>query len=444
MRVESLLREEISTILQRKLKDPRVTLVSITRVEADPDLHHARIYVSAYGDKDHQRGVLEGLRSAAGFIRAELMHVLHLRPMPSLEFRYDEALEQANHTLDLLDRIRAAPRAVARSGVPVMGAPDLTGPRQQTVELIRASEAVYVGTHVRPDGDALGSTLALGLAIQAAGRQLAFLCADPVPPEYRFLPGADQISSRPPAWPADLGIVVDCDGLARVGVLEPVFSGLPHLVDIDHHATDRVFGEVVMADATAGATGEVVWDLLRAAGFPVTAEIATCLYTAIVTDTGRFGYANTTARSLAIAAELVAAGADPHLVTRKVYEEGSIAATHLLGLALSRLSSDFDDQVVSSTLALQDFADTGAIPSDTEGIIDHLRRIGGTRVALLFVELEDHQVRVSLRSDGSVDVSQIAFALGGGGHMAAAGCTLEGSTESVREKVLAAVRRTLP
>jgi phosphoesterase RecJ-like protein len=324
-----------------------------------------------------------------------------------------------------------------------MSSPDLATARQRAIELIKKSKAVYLGTHVRPDGDALGSLLALGMAIEAAGCQVACMCVDPVPPEYEFLPGADRIRPLPPDWAADLGIVVDCDGLARVGSLEPVFSALPHLIDLDHHSTDQVFGEVIVADPTAGASAEIVYELLRAAGFPLTAGIATCLYAGIVTDTGRFGYANTTARSLRMASELVEAGAHPHLIARQVYEGRSIPATHLLGVALSRLSAEFDDEVVSSTLVLQDFANTGAIQSDTEGIIDHLRRIGGTRVALLFVELEDHQVRVSLRSDGSVDVSEIAFGLGGGGHMAAAGCTVEGSTSSVREKVLAAVRRSL-
>jgi len=315
--------------------------------------------------------------------------------------------------------------------------------QKRAIELIQQSDAVFLGTHVRPDGDALGCLLGMAIALESTGCRVARLCADPAPENYRFLPGTERLSSVPPAWVARLGIVVDCDGLSRVGPLESAFAALPDLIDIDHHATDQAFGDVRLVDPTAGATGEIVHELLCRAGLPLDADTATCLYTAIVTDTGRFGYANTSARSLSIATELVKAGADPHLVARKVYEERSIGATHLLGVALSRLSADFDDEVVSSTLKLDDFVRLAASASDTEGIIDHLRAIGGTRVALLLVETEDSQVRVSLRSDGTLDVSRIALTFGGGGHPAAAGCTIAGTTDSVKELVLSAVSRSL-
>lgn len=269
------------------------------------------------------------------------------------------------------------------------------------------------------------------------------LCADPVPSSYRFLPTADLISPQAPPWPAQLGVVVDCDGLARVGPLQAVFAGLPSLVDIDHHASERAFGDVHLIDSTAAAAGELVYDLVRHLRIPIGRDIATCLYSAILTDTGRFGYGNTTARSLGIASSLVKAGADPHFIARRIYEERSMAATHLLGTALARLSADLDSEVVSSTLRLGDFEASGAAPADTEGIIDHLRAIGGPRVALLFVEVADGRVRVSLRSDGSVDVSDVALAFDGGGHAMAAGCTLEADVDEARHRVLAAVKRAL-
>ncbi len=320
----------------------------------------------------------------------------------------------------------------------------LTTARNQAVELIRTVDAAFVATHVRPDGDALGCLLALALALESRGCRVARLCADPVSPNYQFLPGADRVTSVAPDWSPRVGFVVDCDGLARAGSLEGVFAALPQLVDIDHHATDQAFGDIQVVDPTSAATGEIVFDLLRRAGVRVDAGIATCLYAAILTDTGRFGYTNTTARSLTIGSRLVRAGADPHHISRRVYEERSIAATHLLGVALSRLSADSGDEVVSSALTLRDFAETGAVAADTEGIIDHLRAIGGTRVALLFVEVEDGQVRVSLRSDGTLDVGRIALSLGGGGHVAAAGCTITGTAASARQEVLSAVRRSLP
>ena len=315
--------------------------------------------------------------------------------------------------------------------------------QKRAIELIRSSKRVYIGTHIRPDGDALGSMLGLALALEECGKRTAALCAFPAPDSYRFLPAHERVSSRPPDWPADLGIVVDCDGISRLGDLQEAFAGLPHLIDIDHHSTDQSFGEVSLVHPSAAATAEIVYTLLCRLGAAIDADIATCLYTGILADTGRFSHANTSAASLAIAAKLVRAGARPHHVARKLYEERSLEATHLLGLALSRLSRDHDGEVVSAILTRADFVETGADGADTEGIIDHLRAIGGPQIALLLVETEDDCVRVSLRSDGRVDVSAIAYAFGGGGHAGAAGCTLPGNARAAKSAMLAEIRKRL-
>jgi len=313
-------------------------------------------------------------------------------------------------------------------------------PRNRAIQLICSTEGVFIGTHLRPDGDGLGSMLGLALALEKMGTRVARLCADPLPAAYSFLPTSEQIAVDPPDWRADLGIVVDCDGISRVGALEPAFSSLPCLIDIDHHAGGRAFGDVQIIDGTAGACAEIVFDLLHDLNVPLDEQIATCLYTGVLTDTGRFCYANTTPTTLGVAGELVRAGARPNVIARKVYAERSIAATRLLGVALSRLSPDLDGQVVSSTLTRVDFAATGAVSADTEGIIDHLRAIGGPRVALLFVQNENDDVRVSFRSDGSIDVSAAAQSFGGGGHAVAAGCTCTGGAEEVRGRVLAELK----
>ncbi|MFB3881016.1 MAG: bifunctional oligoribonuclease/PAP phosphatase NrnA [Armatimonadota bacterium] len=313
----------------------------------------------------------------------------------------------------------------------------------QASELLGRARSCYIGSHIRPDGDALGSLLGLSLAIARSGRRVAALLADPVPASYRFLPGADKICDQPPPWQADIGLVVDCDGLSRLGSLEPAFAALPVLVDIDHHQTDHVFGQVQLVDPSAAATGELVHRLLRELAMPIDAEVATCLYAAILTDTGRFCFGNTTARALRLAGELVEAGADPHLVAHRVYDERSVAAMHLLGSALARLSTELDGQLVDTALTQEDFAATGAQPSDTEGIIDHLRAVAGPRVALLLVQQDDHTTRASFRSDGSVDVSEIALRFGGGGHMMAAGCTVAGAPQDVRRLLTSAIAEFL-
>ena len=324
-----------------------------------------------------------------------------------------------------------------------MSASTATTARDRATQLIRSSNDVFIGTHLRPDGDALGSMLGLALALEKLGKRVARLCVDPVSPAYTFLPTSDRVRREPPDWRADLGIVVDCDGIARVGTLEPAFLSLPHLIDVDHHGSGQTFGDVQIVDAAAGACAEIIFDLLPALSVPLDERIATCLYTGVLTDTGRFCYANTTPAILSIAGELVAAGASPNEIARKVYAERSIPATHLLGLALSRLTADLGGQVVSSTLAREDFAVTGAASSDTEGIIDHLRAIGGPRVAALFVQAENGEVRVSFRSDGSIDVSAVALALGGGGHQMAAGCTCKGAVGEVQKRILAELESRL-
>jgi len=314
--------------------------------------------------------------------------------------------------------------------------PDL----EQTIRLIQSHRDIYLATHLRPDGDALGSMLGLALALEAGGHRVARLCTYPAPSDYRFLSGADLISATPPEWPVELGIVLDSDGIGRIGDLEPVFAALPQLVDIDHHATGNSFGHVRVVAPASAATAEIIYDLLPAMGAQLTPDIATCLYTALLTDTGRFAYSNTTERSLVIAAALVRAGADPSYVAKMVYFQRSPAAVRLMGVALARLGLHFDGQVVSSTLGLQDFAEVGAVHMDTEGIIDQIRTVGGPRIAVLLVETEGGEVRVSLRSDAEPDVSQIALRFGGGGHRAAAGCTIKGTPAETRDLVLAAAK----
>ncbi len=294
----------------------------------------------------------------------------------------------------------------------------------QAVPLIRSSPRIYLGTHLRPDGDALGSLLGLALALEASGLQVARLCMHPCPENYCFLPGAERLASQAPDWPADLGIAVDCDGLKRLGSVEEAFAALPHLVDIDHHATEQSFGDVRVIDPTAAATAEIVYELILQLGVPITPDIATCLYAGVLTDTGRFSFSNTTPRSFAVAAELVAHGANPAQIADRIYFQRSYASARLLGIALSRLRLDRDGQIISSVLHAADFTETGALQADTEGIIDRIRMVGGPLVAAFFTQTEDGETRVSLRSNGRPDVSRVALKFGGGGHAPAAGCTL--------------------
>lgn len=315
---------------------------------------------------------------------------------------------------------------------------------RQIADLIRRHDACLLLTHVNPDGDALGSLLALALGLESAGLRAFPVSADPVPDIYRFLPGADRIRDHLPPQPPMLAISVDADGLARVGRFAAELERVCALVDMDHHATDKAFGDLHWVDPGAAATGEMVYRLLRALPVALTPDIATCLYTAILTDTGRFCYSNTTPRALRIGAQLVRAGADLPLIYREVYESKSFPASKLLGLALGRLRRADDVRVAFSELTPEDFRAAGADLEETEGIVDHLRAVREAWAAALFVELPEGAIRVSMRSRGAVDVGEVALRFGGGGHLNAAGCTLPGPMPEAQKRLLRALLEALP
>jgi len=270
------------------------------------------------------------------------------------------------------------------------------------------------------------------------------VCADPVPAIYRFLPGAERVGRELPPQPPMLAVAVDADGVGRVGRFAAELERVCTIIDIDHHATEKAFGDLQWVDPEAAATGEMIYRLLDEMKVPLSPEIATCLYTAILTDTGRFCYSNTTPRALRISARLVRAGASPPAIYRELYESRSFSASKLLGLALGRLRQVEDGQVTFSALTQEDFRSSGSSADETEGIIDYLRAVREARAAALFVELPDGAVRVSMRSRGAMDVGEVALHLGGGGHVNAAGCTMSGPMQTAQERVLRALVEALP
>lgn len=312
----------------------------------------------------------------------------------------------------------------------------------EAAERLAAAGRVLLGCHVNPDGDTLGSALALALALRAAGKQAEVVCADPVPRPYRFLPGSDTLRHTVPAGAYDLGVILDCDGPKRLGSVLPAFRQVPFLIEVDHHPGTERFGQLVVVDTTAAATAEPLFTLLKLGGFALTAAIATCLYVAILTDTGSFRFANTTGRALRLAAELVACGAHPGEIAEQVYASRSFASVALLGRALASLQRSDAGALAWAHLTPRDFTETGSGDADTEGIVHHLRDIEGVRVAALFRQI-DGKVRVSLRSREPVNVAAVARVFGGGGHRLAAGCTLAAPLDDAERRVLDEARKAL-
>jgi phosphoesterase RecJ-like protein len=302
--------------------------------------------------------------------------------------------------------------------------------------VLHQGERFLVCSHSRPDGDAVGSMLAMGMLIEKLGKCADLVTADRVPNIYRSLPGAEAISFAMRLHrPYDAVIVLECDGTERTGL-----SGLEafQLINIDHHSTGRNFGHINWIDRDAASVGELVHRLIKASGVPVTPEMATCLYITVLTDTGGFCYGNTRASTFALAKELVQAGADPIRIAQEVYFSTATSKLLLLGAALSNLKRE--GRLAWLSVSHQDMVRTCAAEEDCEGIVNYAVSIAGVEAAVFLRELPEGRIRVSLRSKGGVDVSSIAQRLGGGGHENAAGVTLDGPLPRALNEILTALR----
>src|SRR4051794_9372070 len=310
---------------------------------------------------------------------------------------------------------------------------------QAITAALRDNEKFLVVTHENPDGDALGSLLATTLALRQLGKDVEMLLTGdaPFPREYNFM----ELDGVLRELPDDVGervlVAVDCAKADRIGPDETPLERSRLVVDIDHHHDNSRFGDVNLIVANASSTGEVLRDVFAELGVELTPEIAEPLYVALVTDTGRFQYSNTTAKSLRLAAELVEAGADVHRIFRRVYETVQFAKLKLLARALERAQIYDGGRLVVSYLLRSDFTDIGAAEAYSEGIIDYLRAVEGADMAALIREpprSDGPTHRVSLRaSNDELDVSAIARKSGGGGHRQAAGFSSDDSIEQITE-----------
>src|SRR5690349_22086399 len=312
---------------------------------------------------------------------------------------------------------------------------------QAVVAALREGERFLVVTHENPDGDALGSLLAATLGLRQLGKDVVMFLAGmaPVPREYAFMQ-LDDLQRDVPADIADRTVVaVDCAKADRIGPDTRLLDEAVSVIDIDHHHDNTRFGDVNLIVADASSTGEVLSDVFAELGVEITPEIAEPLYIALVTDTGRFQYANTTPKSLRLAAELVEAGADVHAVFQQVYESVEFAKLKLLARALERARVLEGGRVVVSYLVRTDFAEVGAAEPYSEGIIDYLRAVEGAELAVLIREPprdSGPSRRVSLRASvDELDVSTIARLFDGGGHRQAAGFSAEQSVDEITERI---------
>ncbi|MBN1142433.1 MAG: bifunctional oligoribonuclease/PAP phosphatase NrnA [Deltaproteobacteria bacterium] len=309
---------------------------------------------------------------------------------------------------------------------------------RKILEAIESNGRFLVAAHRNPDGDAIASTLALGNALREMGKETTTFNADPVPSSYLFLPGADamvqQVSDRPQFF--EVGFILDSGELSRAG--DYLKDRCRTLVNIDHHRNAEVFGAINYLDPDASSTGILIHRLLK--NYPryrFSSAVATCIYTAILSDTGSFRFANTDKESFQVAAELLDYGIDPCQIASHLYENQEARIYQLLGQALSSLKLSQGGRVASISVSLEEMEKTGTSPVHTDGFINYPRSIRGVEVALFFRQDQPNLFKVGFRSRKGIDVGSLARSLGGGGHANASGATLEGSLHEIQEKVLA-------
>jgi len=312
------------------------------------------------------------------------------------------------------------------------------------LEAIGQHQSFCIVGHIRPDGDCVGSQLGLTLALRAAGKEVTCWNEDKIPQKYEFL-DRDKIIGRPRKGESfDCVIATDAASFERLGSVGACISNHKLLINIDHHESNTRYGHINWVSAREPSTGELIFQLLKAAKWPITKPIANCLFTAVSTDTGSFQYSTTRPSTFHVAAELVGRGAALGEICDEVYQSYPLSRARLLRHIYSHFRLTHHDQIAYFWLKRRDFVRTGADSSDAEGLIDHIRAIAPVVVACVFEEVNDELVRISLRSKSvSINVNEIAAQFGGGGHPAAAGARIAGRPLSVQRRVVGAIRKAL-
>lgn len=312
------------------------------------------------------------------------------------------------------------------------------------LEAVRDAKRICVVGHVRPDGDCIGSQLALTQALRNEGKTVTCWNEDPVPQKLAFL-DPEKLLQRPrPGQEFDCVIAVDCASLERLGKCAQHTKLRSVFINIDHHASNTRYADINWISSREPSTGEIIYQFLSETSMAVTPAIADCLFTAISTDTGSFQYASTRPSSFVTAGRLVSRGANLTKICEEVYQSYPLSRVRLMQRVLNHFRLVHDDQLGYFWLRPADFTRTGARPIDSEGLIDHIRAIEPVVVACMFEEVGPDLVRISLRSKSpAVDVNKIALQFGGGGHVAAAGARVHGTPLSVQRRVVNAIKKSL-
>lgn len=421
-RVNDELMKTLASLI-RTVRDPRVSgLVSIVRVETAPDLGSAKVFVSVLGDEEKRRDCIKGLRTASGYLRREAARAMGLRHTPELTFINDDSIVSGTHIMELIENVSRRDREKKK----------LTP--ETAAEFLKTREDILILTHKSPDGDTVGSAAALCLALNSIGKR-AYIFKNPDLNE--------KLSRRVKALFPTEDFVPSCIVAVDIADIKLLPAGCEEIADrielaIDHHVTHKSFAgkECVVADSAA--CGEIVFDIVKALGAKLTKKIADFLYLAISTDTGRFLHGNTTPESHRAAAELIALGADFAEINREFFVEKSPSRLSLEAEILAGLKLYLDGRVCVIKMTEEMVARHGATSDDTDSI-SALARVAKGVVLGIYLHEREGLIKLSLRSDGSIDCASLCALFGGGGHEGAAGCTMDCDIDEAEERIIAKI-----
>ena len=317
---------------------------------------------------------------------------------------------------------------------------------KKIINHLKNSNHIIIASHKNPDGDAIGSLIAMGLALEALNKNITLYNESPIPSAYRFLPSVERIVRQIKETNTyDTAIILDCADFQRIGKISSVISKIPVIINIDHHITNTRFGDLNLIDTSACATTEIIYNMLIEMALPINNNaIATSIYTGILTDTGSFRFANTNKSAFAICEKMVEAGADPYDVALHVYGRYSLGRIKLLNMALESIEISDNGKMSMMILTKGMLDETGTQLEDINGFINYAKNIEDVKVAVLIHKLSNgngvpkktNDYHVSLRSDGTVDVAVIASSFGGGGHNRAAGFNIESTLSNIKTQML--------
>ncbi|MBI4651476.1 bifunctional oligoribonuclease/PAP phosphatase NrnA [Candidatus Desantisbacteria bacterium] len=307
---------------------------------------------------------------------------------------------------------------------------------KEIAQFIINNDNFIISSHINPDGDSTGSQLAMFLILKKLNKKVEILDADPIPNIYKFLPSSEipkTVLNK--EFDFNAAIILDCGDIKRAGELPINFDKIKTIINIDHHISNKFYGQLNYVDSEASSTGELIFRLIKELKVSIDNDIGTCLYTAIMSDTGGYKFENTTHGAFSTVAELVSYGIRPDKLSKKIYENYTLNTMHLLGLALQTLSLKAGGKISYMFVTLKMMENTSTKAEHTEGFVNHARSISGVEAGLFFRETENGTIKVSMRSKEYIDTNKIAALWNGGGHARASGCEIKGDLNTVIEKV---------